>query len=128
MKKIKLTLGKDEKGIVNNVLLENCMRMTDVLRGQTSKEGHEQVMQILQVTVSIQQNFFSACLEDEVEMPEQMVHFIKPILEGSLENLKGVKENLIKSGDPNGFAAANFYEILNNIVNKFPNPSVIIAP
>jgi hypothetical protein len=127
MKTIEIKLEKDEKRLVNNVLLENCMSLTDLLREQKTQKGAESIVQIIQASMGCQQSFFAACLEEKLEIPEAMGQFIKPILEGAHESLAGIKEKLIKSGDRDGFVVASTVEILANIINKFPNPSVIIS-
>lgn len=125
MKMIKLKLQDDEKALINSILLENCMGMTDVLREQNTDEGREQVMQVIQIAISTNHVFFKACLEKECEIPQSMAEFMKPILEGSFENLNTLKTKLIKDGHPNGFQIASTVEILGNIIKKIPNPSLI---
>ena len=128
MENIELTLQKDEKALINNILLENCMSMVDLLAEQKTEKNIENVLQVMQTTIACQHKFFLSCLEESLEVPEAMAYFVKPILEGALENLKEVKKKFIRQGDQRGFSVSSTCEVLSSLIMKFPNPSLIIKP
>lgn len=126
---IKLKLEKDEKSVVNGILLENCMMMMGSAGHQKNEKSREQIENFVRVSASAQRVFFDACLVgEEIEIAEGLAEFIKSILEGSHKHLSEVKEKFIRTGHPDGFTIASTVEILGNIINKIPNPSVIIKP
>jgi hypothetical protein len=128
---IKLKLEKDEKSIVNGILLENCMMtMGSAAVHQKNSETRKQIEGFVRASAAAQRVFFDSCMEGEkeIELPEDLAEFIKSILEGSHKHLSEVKESLIKSGHPDGFTIASTVEILGNIINKIPNQSIIVKP
>ncbi len=125
---IKIKLEKDEQCLINNVVLENCMGLTDILRDQKEEKGAREVMKVISATMVAQQVFFASCLNGNDEYPESVMTMIKPILQGALDNLNEMKGKLIKAGDPNGFQVASTAQLLNNVILKIPNKSLIITP
>lgn len=128
MNNITVKLEKDEQCLINNVVLENCMGLTDILRDQKEEKGAREVMQVIRGTMIAQEVFFASCVNGNDEYPESVMTMIRPILQGAADNLNDMKQKLIKSGDPNGFQVASTAEILGNIIKKIPNKSLIITP
>lgn len=128
MKTIKLELENDEKCLINNILVEHCMGMGDVLRIQTTREAAEQVLKTIEASLLVQQVFFAFSVSGNNEISDSITNFLKPLLEQACDQLEGIKEELVKKGDPNGLQVVSTVEILRNIILKIPNQSLILVP
>lgn len=126
-KTVEFKLTPAESFLLNNILVEHCMSMVEVVNSQPTKEAAAKAMGMLKVSVTTQQFLFSNVANGTHDMPEPMVQFYRPLVESALEALTEVKSAALSSGDLSAFQMSETEDLLKSILGKIPSESRIIT-
>jgi len=125
MKTKKLELSNEEAKLLNNILVEHCMSVVELLNTCKTKQDHDNTLKIIQSSVFSQQTLFAQVVSREYEFGEGFLDFLNAIIEAAIEYLKEIKE---KTNDilQNVTLSTNI-DLLEGIIKKIPEKSLIIT-
>ena len=81
MKVKQLVLTVDEAKLMNNVLVENCMNMVEVMNSASSPEDAQNSVKLVQSSVLAQQTLFAQTVGGTYEFGEGLLDYLKSITE-----------------------------------------------
>lgn len=126
-KLVEFDLAPHEAFLLNNILVEHCMSMVEVVNSQPTEEAAAKAMEMLRVSAMAQQCLFSNTAKRETTYPEPIILFYRPIVEAAFEAFKEVKDQALASGDLSALKMGETEDLLASILKKIPEPSRIIV-
>lgn len=126
-KTVTVDFSPDELQILNDVMLDRCMTMVDVVNRQKEGAGLQKLMQFAKVSVGTQQRIFKNAATGSNEWPENMLQFIKGVVEESLKGVTELKELAFRNGLEDAVTLSTVHFCMTGILAKIPEPSRIIV-
>jgi hypothetical protein len=124
-KKIEFTA--QEALTLNGILIENSMKMVELLNGQKNEDDFNKALQIMQSSVAAQQIFFKECFNQSFEFDEPIYLFYRTLVESCIESINGYRDSLRESGDLNSSIYQEEIDKLKGILKKIPEKSLIFV-
>jgi hypothetical protein len=127
MKERKIQFNEKEAVAINGILLENSMKMVELVNNQNNQEDFDRAIKIMHGAVFAQQTFFKQCFNGTFEFEENVYLFYRNVVETCLESIKAAKEALQEAGDLNSINYDEEIEKLRRILEKIPEKSLILT-
>ena len=118
-----------ELALLNNVILDHCLSLVELVNEQKTEENYKKAMTIMQASIAAQHLLFSNAVKGEKSFPEPIYLVFRSLVEHAIETLIEIKERLVTAGGVDigqiGQISENT-ETLKSILSKIPEESKII--
>lgn len=128
MKTIDLALTPEEAYALNNILVENCMSMVEVVNAQPNAEQAAKAMQLLRISQTGQQYLFDNIQKGATDFSENVCQFYRHVVAAARAAMDEAKKGATEKGQlDNVFQIGTLIERLDSILKKIPEESRIIV-
>lgn len=117
-----------ELTILNNILVEHCMSMVELVNSQEAGSANlGRALNMMKASVSTQQFIFNNAVSGLSLYPQTMLNFIKALVSTAIEGIAELKEMAFRNGMDEAVKLSETHDLMKSIIEKIPEPSRIIV-